>query len=57
MKTMQNLNIDQSLNCSQALSYLLEMLGRTRSALEKKRFIADQLNIIINDAKQYITKL
>lgn len=57
LKTMQNLNLDQSLNCSQAISYLLEMLGRTRSALQKKRFIADQLNIIIIDAKKYISKL
>lgn len=48
LKTVQVVATDDSLTCDQRISYLLEILGRLRSAVEKKQFAADQLKIIID---------
>ena len=50
LKTIQTVATDDSLSCDQRISYLLEILGRIRAAVEKKQFAADQLKIIIDGA-------
>lgn len=50
LKTIQTVATDDSLSCDQRISYLLEILGRIRSAVEKKQFAADQLKVIIDGA-------
>lgn len=50
LKTIQVVATDDSLSCDQRISYLLEVLGRIRAAVEKKQFAADQLKIIIDGA-------
>lgn len=50
LKTIQTVATDDSLSCDQRISYLLEVLGRIRAAVEKKQFAADQLKVIIDGA-------
>lgn len=57
LKTIQTLVSNDAIPCSQIVSYLLELLGRIRAAVQKKQFAADQLKIIIDGAKAEITRL
>lgn len=57
LKTIQTVATDDSIPCDQRIAYLLELLGRIRSAIAKKQFSADQLVVIVNGAKAEITRL
>jgi hypothetical protein len=57
LKTIQVVATDDSLPCDQRISYLLEVLGRIKCAIEKKQFHADQVEIIIKGAQQEIKRL
>lgn len=57
LKTVQAVASDDSLPCSQQVDYLLELLGRIRSAIEKKQFAADQLAVVIEAAEAEIKRL
>ena len=54
LKTVQTLASHDSIPCSQIVDYLLQMLGRIRTAMEKKQFHANQLEVIIDGAKSEI---
>lgn len=54
LKTIQVVATDDSLTCDQRISYLLEIFGRIRSAIEKKQFAVDQLRVIIEGANAEI---
>ena len=43
LKTIQTVATDDSLPCSQRIAYLLEVMGRIRSAIAQKQFAANQL--------------
>lgn len=51
LKTIQVVATNDSLTCDQRIAYLLEVLGRIRTAVEAKQFAADQLKVIIDGAK------
>lgn len=57
LKAIQTVATDDSLTCDQRISYLQEILGRIRSAVEKKQFAADQLKVIIDGALAEIKRL
>ena len=57
LKTIQTLVSNDAIPCDQIVSYLLEMLGRIRAAIQKKQFAADQLRIIIDGAKAEIARI
>lgn len=57
LKTIQTVATDDSIPCDKRIAYLLEVLGRIRSAIEKKQFAADQLKVIIDGAKTEIARL
>lgn len=51
LRTIQTVATNDSLTCDQRVAYLLEVLGRIRTAIESKQFSADQLKVIIDGAK------
>lgn len=51
LKTIQVVATNDSLTCDQRVSYLLEVLGRVKAAVEKKQFHSDQLKVIIDGAR------
>lgn len=57
LKTIQTVATDDSLTCDQRIAYLLEVIGRIRTAVEKKQFAVDQLNIIVTGANNEIARL
>lgn len=57
MKTIQVVATNDSLTCDQRVSYLLEVLGRVRAAVEKKQFHVSQLKVIIDGAQVEIARL
>lgn len=57
LKTIQTLVSNDAIPCGQIVSYLLEINGRIRTAIQKKQFAADQLRIIINAARAEIARL
>lgn len=57
LKTIQTVATDDSIPCSEQVNYLLELLGKIKSAIEKKQFSADQLTIIIEAAEAEIKRL
>lgn len=50
LKTIQTVATDDSLTCDQKIAYLLEVLGRIRSAVQMKTFSLEQLRAIIDGA-------
>ena len=48
-RTIQNLISNDAIPCNQAFAYALELLGRIRTAIERKEFGVAQLQIIIDD--------
>ena len=57
LKTIQTVATNDSLTCDQRVAYLLEVLGRIRTAIEAKQFSADQLKVIIDGANGEIVRL
>lgn len=57
LKTVQTLVSNDALPCDQILAYLLELLGRIRTAIQRKEFGINQLQIIIDGAKAEIARL
>lgn len=57
LKTIQTVATDDSLPCDQRIAYLLELHGRIKCAIEKKKFAADQLEVIIEGAINEIKRL
>lgn len=57
LKTIQTVATDDSIPCEQRIAYLLELLGRIRTAIERKTFAADQLRVIIDGARTEIARL
>ena len=57
LKTIQTLVSNDAIPCGQIVSYLLEMSGRIRAAIQKKQFAADQLRVIIDAARAEIARL
>ena len=57
LKTIQTVATDDSIPCQQRIAYLLELVGRIRTAIERKTFAADQLRVIINGARTEIARL
>ena len=57
LKAIQTVATDDSLTCDQRVAYLLEILGRIRTAIESKQFSADQLKVIIDGANAEIRRL
>ena len=56
-KTIQVVATDDSLPCDTKIAYLLEVLGRLRSAVQMKQFALDQLRLIIDGANTEIKRL
>ena len=57
LKAIQTVATNDSLTCDQRVAYLLEVLGRIRTAIEAKQFSADQLKVIIDGANGEIVRL
>ena len=57
LKTIQTVATDDSIPCDQRIAYLLEVLGRIRTAVEIKQFRANQLEVIIAGALEEIKRL
>ena len=57
LKTIQTVATDDSIPCDQRIAYLLEVLGRIRTAVELKQFRAEQLEVIIAGALEEIKRL
>ena len=57
LKTIQTVATDDSIPCDQRIAYLLELHGRIKCAIEKKKFAADQLEVIIEGAINEIKRL
>ena len=57
LKLIQNLASDEELTCTQVITYLLEIDGRVKSAIEQKRFASEQLTVIINAAEREVRRL
>ena len=57
LKTIQTVATNDSLTCDQRVAYLLEVLGRIKTAVESKQFSADQLKVIISGANDEILRL
>lgn len=57
LKTIQTVATDDSIPCEQRINYLLELVGRIRSAIERKTFAANQLKVIIDGARTEIARL
>ena len=57
LKAIQTVATNDSLTCDQRVAYLLEILGRIRTAIESKQFSADQLKVIIDGANAEIARL
>ena len=57
LKTIQAVANDDSIDCGEKVNYLLELLGKIKSAAEKKQFSADRLKIIIEGAEAEIERL
>lgn len=57
LKTLQVLASDDSIPCGTKVSYLLELLGSVKNAIQRKNLYADQLASIIDGAKAEIARL
>jgi len=56
-KTLQVVASDDSIPCGTKISYLLELLGTVKAAIQRKTLLADQLQSIIDGAKAEIKRL
>ena len=57
VKLIQQVVSDNSLNCDQKISYLLEVVGMVRSIIQDKYGEATQTQIIIDAANEEIARL
>ena len=57
LKTINTVASDDSVPCSTKISYLLELLGSVKAAIQRKSLFVDQLVSIIDGAKAEITRL
>lgn len=57
LKIVQTVATNDALTCDQRISYLLEVLGRIKTAVESKQFSADQLKVIISGAQTEVGRL
>lgn len=57
LKTIQSVATDGSVSCNQRIVYLLELLGRLKTAIEKKVYSANQLKIVIDTSVSEIERL
>ncbi len=57
LRTLQSLASDDSIPCGAKVSYLLELLGSVKNAIQRKNLYADQLASIIDGAKAEIARL
>lgn len=57
LKTLQVVASDDSVPCGTKISYLLELLGSVKAAIQRKNLYADQLASIIDGAKAEIARL
>lgn len=57
LKTLQVVASDDSVPCGTKISYLLELLGSVKAAIQRKNLYADQLVSIIDGAKAEIARL
>jgi hypothetical protein len=56
-KTLQVLASDDSIPCGTKVSYLLDVLGTVKAAIQRKTLAADELQAIIDGAKAEIKRL
>lgn len=56
-KTLQVLASDDSIPCGTKVSYLLDVLGTVKAAIQRKNLAADELQAIIDGAKAEIKRL
>lgn len=57
MTTLKSLAADDSVPCGTKVSYLLELLGSVKGAIQRKNLAADELVSIIDGAKAEIARL
>lgn len=57
LKTINTVASDDSVPCGTKISYLLELLGSVKAAIQRKSLFVDQLVSIIDGAKAEITRL
>lgn len=57
LKTLNVVASDDSVPCGTKISYLLELLGSVKNAIQRKNLLADQLASIIDGAKAEIARL
>lgn len=57
LRIIQTVATKDNLTCDQRISYLLEVLGRIKTAVESKQFAADQLKVIISGAQSEVGRL
>jgi hypothetical protein len=57
LKTINAVATDDSVPCGTKISYLLELLGSVKAAIQRKSLFVDQLVSIIGGAKAEITRL
>lgn len=57
LKTINTVATDDSVACGTKISYLLELLGSVKAAIQRKSLFVDQLVSIIGGAKAEITRL
>ena len=57
LKTIQTAATDDSLSCDYRISYLLEVIGRMNSAIERKKFSTTQLTVVVEGALNEIARL
>lgn len=57
LTTLKNLAADDSVPCGTKVSYLLELLGTVKGAIQRKNLAIDELTSIINGAKAEIARL
>ncbi len=56
-KTLQVVAADDSVPCGTKITYLLELLGSVKNAIQRKTLVADQLQAVIEGAKAEIARL
>jgi hypothetical protein len=52
LRTIQAVGTNETLPCDQRIAYLLEILGRVKTVVQKKTFAADSLKIVVDAANK-----
>lgn len=57
LKTIQTISTDTSVSCNQRSTYLLELVGRVKTAIQKKAHLTKQLAIVVSTSVAEINRL